>query len=176
MNFEDVLYSRRSVRSYTGEKPSKEEIRKLLLAAQSAPIGCREYERYRITVIEDPALLGELENAHAECIQKPCMHALYSAPVLIVFSAQLSGGVLDNRYYSSAACMAEHVHLQASALGLGSCLLWGVIRSANTRPEIVEKLGLPEGFTPVCSVAVGKTEKSFPIREVPENRIPVDLL
>lgn len=176
MLFEDVLFSRRSVRSYTGEKPTEEELNALLLAAQSAPVGCREYDRYRITVTEDPGLLGEIESAHAACTGKPGARPFYGAPTVILFSAKLPGGALDNRYYSSAACMAEHVHLQARALGLGSCLIWGAVRSLNTVPELVKKLGLPEGFTPVCSVCVGKTEETFDRRDIPEDRIEVTRL
>lgn len=171
MRFEDILFSRCSVRSYTGEKPTEKEMNALLRAARSAPVGHREYDRYVITVIEDPALLKEIEEAHAGCTGKPDAHPFYGAPSLIVFSAKLAGGNLDNRYYSSAACMAEHTHLQACALGLGSCLIWGAIRSLNTVPELMKKLALPEGFTPVCSVCVGKTDKTFSIRDVPEDRI-----
>lgn len=176
MRFEEVLFSRCSVRSYTGEKPTPEAMRTLLLAAQSAPIGCREYDCYRITVIENADLLADLEAVHADCVHAPGAHPLYGAPVLFLFSAKLPGGALDNRYYSSAACMAEQVHLQACALGLGSCLIWNIVRSLNTAPALLARLDLPEGFTPVCSVAVGKTDTAFAPRRECESRVPVNRL
>ena len=171
MEFEKVLYARRSVRSYTGEKPAPEQMSALLRAAWSAPIGCAEYDRYRIHVVEDPAFLKEIESAHGELTNLPGKAHLFGAPVLIILSTVLPGGELDNRYYSSAACMAENITLQATALGLGSCLVWGAIRSMNKCPALLKKLGLPEGFVPVCSVCVGKTDAVLGERTVPENRI-----
>ena len=176
MEFEQALYSRYSVRSYTGEKPDKEALRAILHAGQGAPIACREFDHYIITVIEDPALLDEMEKVHNEEKNTPRAHPLFGAPVLILVSAKLPGTSIDSRYHYSAGCILENMTLQATALGLGSCLIGGVIRSMNKKPALVKKLGLPEGFVPLCSVIVGKTDLPFPVRDIPEDNMATEYI
>lgn len=42
--------------------------------------------------------------------------------------------------------------------------------------DLVSKLGLPEGFTPVCAVALGKTNERYEQREIPAGRIAVNYI
>ena len=43
----------------------------------------------------------------------------------------------------------------------------------NTKPELLRELDLPEGYTPCCAVAPGKTDEVYSLREIPEDRIRV---
>ena len=54
-----------------------------------------------------------------------------------------------------AGIIAEHIHLKASDLGLGSVVLYGFIRHLGHDADYVKALGLPEGTYPLLAVAVG---------------------
>ena len=43
-------------------------------------------------------------------------------------------------------------------------------------PELVAKLGLPEGHVPCCAVTLGDTDDTFPEREIPADRIAVSYI
>ncbi|MCD8175792.1 MAG: nitroreductase family protein [Phascolarctobacterium sp.] len=81
-----------------------------------------------------------------------------------------------NVYYSDAAVMAENMHLMATDMGLGSCLILGTILALGTNKELIKKLNLPEGHVPCCVVIVGGTEEKFPERQIPENKISVSYI
>ena len=61
MDFFQTLYSRKTVRSYTGESITEAELSEILKAAYAAPIGRRRYDTLHLTVITDAAFLAEWE-------------------------------------------------------------------------------------------------------------------
>ena len=83
---------------------------------------------------------------------------------------------MANVPYSNAAMMAEHMCLLATDIGIGSCNIWGAIAALNTKPELVAKLGLPEGHVPCCAVTLGDTDDTFAEREIPADRIAVSYI
>lgn len=54
-----------------------------------------------------------------------------------------------------AGIIAEHIHLKAAELGLGSVILFGFIRHLGENAEYIKKMNLPEGVYPLLGVAVG---------------------
>ncbi|MFR5702448.1 MAG: nitroreductase family protein [Eubacterium ramulus] len=104
--------------------------------------------------------------------------AFYNAPCLVVISThRLQIRQWHNVPYSNAAAMmAEHMCLLATDLGIGSCNIWGAIAALNTKPELVAKLGLPEGHVPCCAVTLGDTDDTFAEREIPADRIAVSYI
>ena len=61
MEFFQTLYSRKTVRSYSGDPITPEELSEILKAAYAAPIGRRRYDTLHLTVITNPAFLTEWE-------------------------------------------------------------------------------------------------------------------
>ena len=57
--FLDVIFSRKSVRSYTGKVISKSDLEILLKAGMAAPSG-RNQQPWAFIAITDPAILGKL--------------------------------------------------------------------------------------------------------------------
>lgn len=51
MTVQEAINVRKSVRSYTGEPVSEEELKAILMAGQSAPIGMAKYETIHLSVI-----------------------------------------------------------------------------------------------------------------------------
>lgn len=91
-------------------------------------------------------------------------------------STQLAGNPMDNVAYSNAATIAENMILEAVELGVGACHIWGATMALSGNAGLVSKLGLPEGFTPVCAVALGKTNERYEQREIPADRIAVNYI
>lgn len=172
MNATETIYARRSVRTYTGEQITAEELGTVLKAAYAAPVGMGRYEDVHLTVITDKELLGKIDAAGAAMFGKPDIHPLYGAPMLILVSAKIPQAEgMKNVAYSNAAIIVQNMALAATELGIGACHIWGATMAITGAPDILKALDLPEGFTPCCAVALGKTDYVYEQREIPADRI-----
>ena len=167
----DSIFSRRSIRNYTGEAPGKEEIGQILKACYAAPVGMGRYDSLHITVVRDLEYLAALETEAGRQLGKENYHPLYGAPVLVIFSSVFPGIPTDNSSYSNCAILAQNAALAAVSLGLGTCHIWGAIRALNKAPHLLERLHLPEGFAPCCAITLGKTQEIYQPRAVQDGRI-----
>ena len=170
-----TINTRKSVRSYTGAL-SEEALQTVLMAGQAAPVGRAKYETVHMTVIRDKELLHEIDRAGAEFFNDPERKPLYDAPCLILLSTTVADPAAGNVPYSNAAIIVENMSLAATDLGLGSCLIWGCIAGLNQKPELVARLGLPEGQVPSCGLVLGETAEILEEREIPADRISVSYL
>jgi len=168
MNALENLYSRKSVRSYTGENLTEGELQELLKAAYAAPIGRARYDTLHLTVITNRDYLAKVEACMGQALGDPDMHPFYGAPTVILVS---SAGPLANVHYSNAAIITQNIALAATELGVGCCHIWGAIGLLNENPALVAELNLPEGMVPCCAVALGHTDETYTLREIPADRI-----
>lgn len=172
MTVMEAICSRRSVRAYTGEQITEEELNTVLKAANAAPVGMGQYDGVHLTVIKNTELLGMIDKAGAAMFGKSDIHPLYNAPMLIMVSVKMpSAEGMRNVAYSNAAIIAQNMALAATELGVGTCHIWGATMAVLTSPDILEKLKLPQDFTPCCAIALGKTDCKYEIREIPAGRI-----
>lgn len=74
MELMDLLQSRRAFREYDDQPLTSEELQPILLAAETSPVGLGKYRNHRLTVIQDPKVLKQIQN-------------IYQAPTLIVVSS-----------------------------------------------------------------------------------------
>lgn len=167
----DCIMNRKSVRNYTGEKISEEELIAILLAGNASPVGHGKYDTMHMTVVENPKLLDEINQAGAELMKQPELKPLYGAPTLILVSTIMGN---ENVSYSNAAMMVHSMELAATDLGVGSCCIWGAVRGILAKPELLAKLDLPEGYTLCCGLIVGKTTETFDERNIAKDRVPVN--
>lgn len=171
MNDMDVIFSRRSIRSYTGELPSDEQLNLILKAVYASPVGMGRYDSLHVTVVKSGDFLARLEAAAGVQLGKEDYHPLYGAPVLLIFSSIFPGIPTDNSSYSNCAILSQNAALAATALGLGACHIWGAIRALNKEPALLAELNLPADFAPCCALALGKTQEQYAKREIKDNRI-----
>lgn len=171
MNTLDTLLSRKSIRSYTGEQISAEELEVILKSANAAPIGMGKYEDMHLTVIQNPELLNKIDAAAAAMFGDPSRHPLYGAPTLILVSSRKPAPGRENIAYSNAAIVVHNMALAATELGLGACHIWGAVAAISKNPDLVAELKLPENFGPCCAVSLGKTDMTYSVREIPLDRI-----
>lgn len=171
-----AILSRKSVRSYTGKKISKDALNTILKAAKAAPVGLGRYEAMHLTVIKNPRLLEALEENMRAVFKNPKVSAFYGAPELVLVSGKAAGDAPGNTDYSNAAVMVENMALAAVGLGVGCCHIWGAVMALDANPELVKKLELPEGFTPLCAIALGESQEVYRERHIPEDRISVQTI
>ncbi len=169
----ETMCKRRSIRSFTGEPITDEELALILKAAQSAPIGRKEYDTLTITVVKSKEFMEAFDKGAGEFFGDPNKHPLYGAPMIIIVSSALCDGPRVNTYYSNAACVVENMALEAVELGVGACHIWGAMIALRQMPQLVEKLGIPADQTPCCGLVLGKTTEKYEPREIPADRIKV---
>lgn len=172
MEFTTILDTRKSIRSFTGENISEKSLKNILHAANVSPVGMGKYDSIHLTVVQDKNILAEIEKTTANIFKVENRSFLYGAPELIIVSTSAT----DNVGYSNAAIIAHDMVLAAVNENVGACHIWGCMIALSTNPELMKKLSLPEGFTPTCAVALGKTEDSYTEREIPEERININYI
>ena len=176
MTMMETICSRKSVRSYTGENITAEELEVILKAANASPVGMGQFDSLHLTVITNKELLAKIEASAAAMFGKTDMHPLYGAPTLILVSSRKPAPMMENVAFSNAAIMAHNMALAATELGVGTCYIWGATAAMSRNPEILADLKLPEGFIPCCAMCFGKTDIAYEAREIPEYKIAKTLI
>ena len=142
-----TIFSRKSVRSYTDEPVSPEQVETLLKAAMAAPSG-RNLQAWRFVVVREQAVKEKLAVGFNKMIAK--------APVAIVVCGQVTndGGEPNNNWTADCAAATENLLLAAEALGLGA--VWTACYPYEDRmTPAIEALALPDNVKPYCIVPVG---------------------
>lgn len=157
MEFQKVLELRQSVRAYTDEPVSKEDIKELVKAVQYAPVGMHNNKGYLVTVISSKAVLDTMRETYKNITGRPT-DPTYGAPLFILVSE--TPDVLEELKKYDAACIIENLHLAATDIGLGSVYIHGMIFAIKHAKEWQKLAGLPENVTPICGISIGhsKTE------------------
>ena len=157
MELFEAMAKRKSCRGYTAEKVSAEDVKKIVWAADSAPVGGAHYENIHLSVVQDDGVMGEIRKATGKGGNDP----FYGAPLAVFVSAKARESS-PNVEFANAACIVEHMHLAATALGLGSVYIWGCLPAVKADAALKTKLGIPEGFEPVSAIAVGHAADGAP--------------
>lgn len=160
-DFQKLLVERHSIRRYTDQPISPDNVKTILEAALLAP-SSKSKRPWQFVVVDDKEMLAHL----AGC--KPvAAHAIRNAAFAVV--VLVNPGESD-MYVEDAAIAAEFMQLQAAALGIGSC--WIQVRdrySENGEPAgnlIQQALEIPEYLKVECVMSFGYSA---------EVRRPVDL-
>ncbi|MBR3396605.1 MAG: nitroreductase family protein [Lachnospiraceae bacterium] len=157
----EVLTERRSVRGFTSEKISEEAIEMIINAALTAPLAMGDAQTTHLTVVNDPEIAEEIRSAamlKSRTTGEP-VDPFYGAQTFFFVSAtDLSE---DNIEFCNAGCVIENMMIQATALGLGSCYIWGCLRKLKKHPEVLEKLHLPAGYEILSALAVGYRDPEY---------------
>ncbi len=150
----ELIFSRRSVRNFTAEPVSDEEIRLILEAAMAAPSACCK-DPWRFIVVNKHEVKQEIAN------HLPNGHFLPLAPVCIVVLGDLEQAHANSESFLLQDCSAaiENILLAVTAMGLGACWL-----GVHPRPERIKAIRnyfqLPNNILPVSVVAIGHPLKT----------------
>ena len=143
----DNIHARKSVRSYTDEPVTPEQVETLLRAAMAAPSG-KNVQPWRFVVVTQLETKKKLAIGFNKMIAK--------APVVIVVCGKTTNmlGGTNNNWTADCAAATENLLLAAEALGLGA--VWTACYPYDDRMlPTIEALGLPDNVKPYCIVPVG---------------------
>ena len=142
----DNIFSRKSVRSYTEETVTPQQVETMLRAAMSAPSGMN-VQPWRFVVVTEQATKEKLAEGFNKMIAK--------APVVFVVCGQtIRNGQPNGNWTADCAAAAENLLLAAEAQGLGA--VWTACYPYDDRMNpAIEALGLPEDVKPYCIIPVG---------------------
>ena len=179
-----VIQDRRSIREYTPESVSDEDLKRILEAARLAPSG-ENAQPWRYVVVRDPATrkkLGALAGGGsgrrftAEFVTKKMQERFTSledeAKKKAAFE-KLTSGKVSAFLADAPVCLVvcgkkdvwdmpfdtsaaiENILLMVTALNLGAC--WVIAPCIDIRDEerIKGLLGIPEGFKAVSIISIG---------------------
>jgi nitroreductase len=152
-----ALFTRRTVRQFTPEPVSDEDVHLLLKAAMQAPTAGNA-QPWHFVVITDHAVLDQIPTFHTSAAFIPRT----PLGILICADDQIAK---PGRWLLDCAAAAENMLIAAHASGLGAC--WVGIEPVPERIEGFRRLiGLPDSVHPVCMIAVGHPAKT----PAPEDR------
>lgn len=178
MDHESILQflnSHASVRRYTNDPVTEEQITTVIQTAQRAPTSAN-MQAYSIIVVRDPL---KKEKLSLLCGNQPHVK---ECPVLLVFCPDLlrlrkicraSGYRFREEYFEylllavvDAALAGQNALLAAEALGMGACMIGGM---RNRPQEVAELLDLPPRVFALFGITVGvparpaKVKPRFPL-------------
>ena len=143
----DNIFARKSVRSYTDEPVSPEQVETILKAAMAAPSGMN-MQPWRFVVVTDQKVKDKLAIGFNKMIAK--------AHVVIIVCGKTTNklGAPNKNWTADCAASTENLLLAVEALGLGA--VWTACYPYEDRMNpTVEALRLPENISPYCIVPIG---------------------
>lgn len=152
MDFDKLIAQRRSIRKFTDEPLTDEQLRVLMRSALMAPSskGTHSYEFYVVQDKEQLASLSHCKDRGAELIA--------DAPTAIVVCANPE---VSDVWIEDASVASTMLLLQAENMGLGAC--WVQVRERQDEAGIDAEANvhqilpaIPQGVRIVSIVAVGK--------------------
>lgn len=147
----EMIQSRKAIREYSGQI-TDEQLHNILVAANAGSAGMNYFNNYRITVIQKPEILAQL-------------NGIYDAPTVIVVSATDTTIMEGN----SAGTIVANMELEAENEGLGANYNMACLGSI---PEGV----LPDGFKPIFAVTLGQTTEKFTKRDIPMDKFKTNFV
>lgn len=153
-----LMQRRRSIRKFTSEPISKEDLEAVVQAGLLAPSG-RSLCPVEFIAVQDRILLDKL--AHARVGAAKMLEGA-AAAIVVIADKDKSDTIIED---SSIAMM--NMLLMATELGLGSCWIQGRMREAENKEQTTEAyvrdvLGFPENYQLEAMVALGHPAQERP--------------
>lgn len=155
-----TMLARRSIRKYTDQPLTPEEIHRLLEAAMAAPSANNSLP-WHFVVITERGVLDRLAQVH------PYAKMLSQAPACIA----VCGDPEDVYWAQACSAATQNILLEAVELGLGT--VWvGVHPRSDRERQLRDILGMPPRITPLCMIAIGHpAEEKEPRTQYDEARV-----
>lgn len=165
MELLDIMYQRKSLRKYSGEKVPEEKLDMILKAGLLSPSG-RRAKPWEFIVVREKDMLEKLVDTRTGAAN---MLGGADCAIVVVADAEKT----DVWTEDCSIAMAQ-MHLMASHIGVGSCWIQGRLREAangmSSEEYVCELLGVPEGYKLEAVLSLGMPE------EIPTGYTEEDLL
>ncbi|MCX7921760.1 MAG: nitroreductase [Clostridia bacterium] len=167
-----TILSRRSIRAYKQEQIKDEELQAILEAGKFAPSAMNQ-QSWHFTVVQNKELLHRINEACRVVFEKSDderfkerakdenFSVFYNAPTFIIISGDEKAIAPKN----DCSLALGNMFLAAESLGIGSCWIHAVnyIFNVEETKSLKSDLGIPEGYTPLCSGAFGYKAAESPL-------------
>ncbi len=178
MTLMDLIKARHSIRKYTDKQISREDLELILEAGNYAPnagggqrsmmIAVHNAEltekigRMNLAKFDRSTLLGSyVSKEQPSCIDDPTMkNGFYDAPTVVTIFCK-NGFAFR---VADAFCMAENMILQATELGISSCIIsrGEETFASDEGQNLLKEWGVPENYSAVCFVILGYIDGEQP--------------
>lgn len=149
----DLIKKRRSIRKYTDEPVTDEQIRQLLEAAMAAPSGSN-IQSWEFVVVRNPDLKRQIAQTHT------WSHMAAGASVVFVVCGNQRA---SHHWIADASAATQNLLLAVTALGLGA--VWvGIYPGTDREAHVRHVLDIPDEIRILCLVPVGHPAESKPPR------------
>jgi nitroreductase len=146
MDFKDLARTRYSCRAYRSDPVEEEKLAAVLEAARMAPTACNR-QAFRLYVLPTAGRREEVRKLYGR-------DWLAEAPLVIGIAGDSGRNWVrgDGRNYVDVDCaiVMDHLILQATDLGLGTCWI-----GAFDAPAARRLLDLPPGWEPIAFTPLG---------------------
>ncbi len=140
----EIIFSRRSIRRYTGKPVSDADVTRLLEAAMAAPSASNK-KPWHFVVVQDRSGLEALANAH------PYGKMLSGAALAIAVCGDPS---ISDWWVQDCAAATENILIAAAGLGLGA--VWLGCHGRDEREQAVrDTLGIPNTVGVLSLLSIG---------------------
>ncbi|MDP8223500.1 MAG: nitroreductase family protein [Candidatus Lernaella stagnicola] len=163
----ETIFKRRSIRRYTSEPVSDEQVTAILKAAMAAPSAGNQ-QPWHFVVLRDPDIKNGVPDVH------PYSRMVVEAPVAIAVCADMSLVSHAGMWEQDCAAATQNLLLAVTDLGLGA--VWLGVHPREDRVAGLKKLlRLPDTVIPFALVPVGHpAESKGPADYYREDRIHQD--
>ena len=153
MDLLEIMRQRRSVRSYTSEDVSEENIRKILEAGLLSASG-RAIRPWELIVVKDKSSLQKMAESRDHGAK---MLEGANAAIAVIADEKKT-----DVWTEDCSIVMSNMHLMASYLGVGSCWIQGRLRrtsAGDSTEEYLRKLlGFPEHCRLEAVLSLGMTD------------------
>ncbi len=154
----EAILSRRSIRKYTSEPVSEEQVKKIMECAMAAPSAGNQ-QPWHFVVVDDRATLDAITTVQTHTMM------LKEAPMAVIVCGDPSTARIPTMWPEDCAAATQNILLAAHALGLGTC--WcAAYPNEKTMAGLRGLLGMPETLVPFSIIALGHGAEQKP----PSNR------
>lgn len=146
-----TILNRKSVRKYTDQEITTEQIESLLKAGMAAP-SSRDRRPWHLMVITDKSIL---ENLGAQLKNAPILKDADKA-IIVCGDDQLS----DNCWFLDCAAVTQNILLAAESMGIGA--VWTAVYPYEDRAEVVNKtFQLPANIHALSIIPLGYPDGEY---------------
>lgn len=153
MDIFEALKTRRSIRKYTSEAISDDDLHTMLDAAMHAP-SARNEQPWHFIVLRDPAMRAAISKT------SPYTHMAADAPVVVVVCGDKNDDKAEGMWPQDCAAATQNFMLAARGKNIG-CVWCGVHPNAERESYVRATLGLPEHIIPFCLICAGHPDQPF---------------
>ena len=168
----NTMLHRRSIRQYTGEHISEEQLQSVIQAGLLSASG-RRLRPWELIVVRDRDTLEKLSDCREGAAK---MLAVADCAIVVLGDREKSDTIIED-----CSIVMANMHLMASSLGLGSCWIQGRMRNApdgsTTEAYVRELLSVPEQYQLEAILSLGipaKPAPAYDLESLPYEKVHYD--